>query len=736
MSARIHRTGPLPTAEARDIAGQISAGLAQAHRQGVIHRDLKCGNVILTEKPDGGTRAVITDFGLASFNLAEGESGARSPLRGSLDYMAPELFSGGRPGIASDLYALGVIFHEMLTGKVPTPAENPTVPEEANTRTETAVTPLRLAKDRCEKLPKPWGKIVARCLETDPQDRFASTDEVISMLEARGRNRHWLAAVPAAAVILAVALWHGQPKETVRLAMLAVQSVPDAAPLAETLTREAAKQLAGLSGGTRVKLTVIPLSRVQSGHVATAKQAQTRLGATHALEATLANNGDRFVLSATLTNTSSQVKVREWKADYARGDLHYAPVALAGLLTATLRLPPLAVAATVTPAAKEDYLAGIWYLRQNSTLAASLSSFERAVAADSDSPFTYAGLAEAQWFEYFFTREQVWLDRMKDSLQQAEARNPDLSQVHRLEGYRNYAAGSYERAVAEFELAIELLPQDPTAYIWLGKACEDSGRYDEALRAFKKAVEVEPKYVRTYQNLGAFYYQRSEFSNAVMYYKKALELAPQEPNVHWNLAQAYLDLGRFAEAEGELRHSIGIQETLSAINSLGATLMYEGNDREAIYWFSRALRLNAQPGAAVRRYVPLMYLGIAYRRLGQPVDSRLAYRHGLEMAEAEVAHNPRDGYVHGFLGYFSAVRGDGPRAESEIAQALSLMPKDSDTRWRAVLTYEALGRHDQTLALLSTSTGEEIADVSRWPDLSELRRNSGFLRLLASHPIK
>jgi hypothetical protein len=101
-----------------------------------------------------------------------------------------------------------------------------------------------------------------------------------------------------------------------------------------------------------------------------------------------------------------------------------------------------------------------------------------------------------------------------------------------------------------------------------------------------------------------------------------------------------------------------------------------------------------------------------------------------------VAHNPRDGYLHGFLGYFSAVLGDGPRAESEIAQALSLMPKDSDTRWRAVLTYEALGRHDQTLALLSTSTGEEIADVSRWPDLSELHRNSGFLRLLASHPIR
>ena len=97
LSARLRRTGPLPLEQDRDIARQICAGLAQAHRQGVVHGDLKCGNIILTETPEGGTRAVITDFGLASLNPPGEEDPGPGPLRGSFDYMAPELFSGARP---------------------------------------------------------------------------------------------------------------------------------------------------------------------------------------------------------------------------------------------------------------------------------------------------------------------------------------------------------------------------------------------------------------------------------------------------------------------------------------------------------------------------------------------------------------------------------------------------------------------------------------------------------------
>jgi tetratricopeptide (TPR) repeat protein len=469
--------------------------------------------------------------------------------------------------------------------------------------------------------------------------------------------------------------------------------------------------------------------------VHTAEKARTAFAATHVLHGSLERENGKVVLHALLTDVRSGGNAKDWKAEYAPGEVRYAGVALAGFVTGTLRLPPPAAAATVNPAAKQDYWAGQWYLRQNSTLDAAVPLLERAVAADPDSPLTYAGLAEAQWFEYRLTREQAWLDRTRESVRQAESRSPDVAPVHRVEGYLNYAAGFYEQALTEFERAIQLQPSNGTAYIWLGKAYEDNNQLDQARMAFLKAVEVEPGYFRPYQDLGAFYEQRSNFSEAAKYLKKAVELAPGEPTLHWGLGQIYQDLGQFGAAEYELRNSIGLQETMSAVHELGIILMYEGKARDAIPFFVRASKLNSPPGGT-RRYSPLMYLGIAYRQLNLPREASDANQRGLDMAEVDMARNPRDGYARAFLGYFSAALGQRRRAESEIAQALRLFPDDSATRWRAVLVYEALGLRDKTLELLRTSSGEQLADVNRWPYLADLHTDPRFLQLLNLHQVR
>ncbi len=118
LSARLMRVGKLEAAEALDIACQLCAGLAEAHRRGILHRDLKCANVILCQNEDGSCRAVITDFGLASrASLPSGATG------GTPDYMAPELLRGENATAASDIYALGVILYEMVAGRKPFQAD-------------------------------------------------------------------------------------------------------------------------------------------------------------------------------------------------------------------------------------------------------------------------------------------------------------------------------------------------------------------------------------------------------------------------------------------------------------------------------------------------------------------------------------------------------------------------------------------------------------------------------------
>jgi eukaryotic-like serine/threonine-protein kinase len=699
LADRIRR-GPVPEAESRAIARQICEGLAEAHRSQVIHGDLKSNNVILTRSADEIIRAVITDFGLARRPDAQ-RSGQSGEMGGTPDYMAPELWKGGKATVASDIYALGVILYELVAGAQP---------YDSSVSWETRLTrkpPLVHGK---------WDPIFQRCLDPDPAGRFASANEILEAL-APSHTGRWV-LIAAAAIILALVsgLVTYQkvtaPKTSVRLMISPFESDANTSQFTNDLRRGAAAQLARIRGNGQIRFRY-------------ASQA-----ATHVLYVKLSRQGERISLHASIADAHSGRNAREWTASYQPGQLPYVPAALAGFVTATFRVPPLTAGPEVNAAAKQDYWNGVWYTRQNSTVDVALRLLTRAVTADPDSPFTHARLAEAQWFEYFQTKDEAWLVRAKESVDQAEIFDADIAPAHRVEGYLDYGSGLYERAVAEFERAIELDPGTATAYIWMGKAYEDSGELDPALAAFDKAIEVEPNYYRTYQNLAAFYNKRSEYDRAIQYYRRAVELAPNEPDPHFALGVGYGNSGQYREAENELRLSVHLRETSNAMHALGLVLMDQGKNDEAISYISRAVTLD--PGV----YLWWMNLGTACRMANRPAESARAYRRGLELAEADMRKNPRSGYVRSLVAFLCARLGDGRRADSEIAQALQLSPADADVHWMAAATYEALGRRKDTLAVLNTSPSEVIADVSRWPDMADLRRDSRFLHLLASRQIK
>jgi tetratricopeptide (TPR) repeat protein len=399
-------------------------------------------------------------------------------------------------------------------------------------------------------------------------------------------------------------------------------------------------------------------------------------------------------------------------------------VALAGVVTGTFRLPLLAAGATVNSAARQDYLAGLTYVRRDSGIDSAIVCMERAVSADPDSPLTHAGLAEAEWFKYYLTRDRAFLERAAQSLRQAERRNPDLAQVHRIAGLLRANSGLYEQATAEYRRAIELDPTNGDAYRRLGLAYEKNNQLDEALAAYRRAIETEPGYYRNFQALGAFYIQRTNYREAINQFVRTVELARDEPSAHFVLGSAYMNFGRFAEAESELRFALGLGETPTALFTLGKILMYQGRDEEAIPYISRALARWPET------YLWWMHLGTSYKRMNLLAESDKANRRGLYLAEKEMMQDPRNGRIRSYLAYLSAALKDRSRAESEIAQALQLSPDDGDTRWMAVLTYEALGQREATLALLSASPGELVADLSRWPVVADLHKDSRFQQLL------
>ncbi|HEY1759306.1 MAG TPA: protein kinase [Bryobacteraceae bacterium] len=727
------RRGRLPAPAARKFGRQISAGLAEAHRHGVIHGDLKTNNVILaTDAAAAGgkeesVRAVITDFGLARGPAATAPLGnlQSAEAGGAPDYMAPELWTGQKVSGASDVYALGVILYELESGRRPFGLD---VPLEHR------------AMLRPPHLHAKWGGIkldpvLARCLDPAPARRFRDAGEVAKVLQPVRPLPWWLLAAAAfVAIVVGVVTYQGAiaPKDSWRLAMQSVEpSSSGMAGDALALSRDAAAELSQLKGGDVARLSFIPPAKADSG-----------ADATYILKTGLGGQNGKAILYAVLIDARSKVNVREWTAEYAPEELsRYAPVALAGMVRAALHLPPRAVRSVNTAAAK-DYWAGVWDTRQSSTLDEAISLLQRAVAEDPGSPLPYASLAEAQWFESRVTRDVSWLDRANESVRQAERRNPDVAGVHRALGYLQYSKGRYAPARAELERAIQLEPGNANAYILLGKAYEDDGQLTPALTAFQKAAEVEPGYPRVYQNLGAYFVNRSDFSKGAEYHKKAVDLAPYEPSLHSNLAAAYGLLGRFDEALSEDRRSLDLAKTRTAEHNLGQALMYRGSWAEAAEHFQNALMLGSPQGGAPP-YLTLMYLGIANRNLGHKGDSLKNCQQGLKMAE-EGQLNPRYGYEKAFLGYFKAACGNRQDAEDDIGEALGLATDESDTRWRAVLTYEELYRRyndhvyrDKTLAVLKESTPEQVDDVNRWQDLDNLHKDPAFQKLfLEKHQVK
>jgi len=302
--------------------------------------------------------------------------------------------------------------------------------------------------------------------------------------------------------------------------------------------------------------------------------------------------------------------------------------------------------------------------------------------------------------------------------------------VLRIAGLLETNAGRYERAKTFHRRAIELEPESGEGHRRLGEAYEANDEIDKALAEFQRAVELEPSYFKVHRSLGAFYFQRANYARAVVPLSKAAELAPSEPNVHFALGAAYLNSGQFSPAEQQLRIAIGLRETFSALHALGLVLMYQNQDRDAIPYFNRALEVSPDS------FWSLMYLGIASRRVHNEAESIQANQRGLTLAEVEVNRNPNNGYYRSFLGYFSAALKNRRRAEAEIAQALRQLPNDADTRWTAVLAYEALGSRDAALVLLNAAPREQLEDLNRWPDLAGLHQDPRFITLLASHSNK
>lgn len=711
---RISR-GRLESAEALNIARQLCAGLAEAHRSGVLHRDLKPANVILSPEKNPEIkelRAVITDFG-----LAVDQDGNTDLIGGTPSYMAPELKQSGQTSAASDVYALGVILYEMVTGQKPFLETT-----SSNGRSSAPPAPSKLVKS----LPGIWDDAILPCLAPNPEKR-PSAKQILAVLDRPPfYHRPWVSRVAIAALILLVAgafLWpsiydHFHP--SIRLAILPPQAPPDLAQFSGGMLSDVAEQVKRLQRKA-VTISVMPPSQVAEALVSTPEQAAQTLHATHALQLTFSRQGTDIVVEQSLVELAHQTQVGNFSDRYSPQMVGDIPSALTGAISSTLHLARPAHADEISPSATVAYARGLSYLaRDYYSYDEAINSFKEAAAQDPHSPLPLAGFAEAQLLKFDATKEKDWVDRARQSLQNAEALNRDSVRVLLAAGRLSLIEGRYPAAMDYYNRIQETEPRNVNALYGLGFTWAAEGKEENAIKSFRQAIELDPQLYSSYENFGSFYFTLGRYPEAEEQFRKGIELAPGRPGAYANLAGILVDEQKYVEAVAALQTSLKLKENPQSFNNLGAAYAFLKQDDLAAQNYRRAAAL--QPGNI--RY--WLNLGDSARRLGNLADAKSAYQEGQRLALAQLETNPQQGQARALLAYSRARLGDRVGAKNDAAWALKVRPGDNQVIRDTFLAYIALGDQDDALNALRLGTEKLAEELDVHPDLAEFRQNLRF----------
>ena len=712
LSAHLAKSNRLDPAEALEIARQLCAGLSEAHRSGIVHGDLKSGNIILSQNEDGSLRPVITDFGLASrANQPSGASG------GTPGYMAPELCRGERPSKASDIYALGVILYEIVTGRLPSKSfgSHLTLPSAPS--------------DLVKGLDPRWDAAILDSLSDSPATRPTDAAHIIARLE----KRHLSKAPLIALALVAIAASIPPIRERVidlfmpahmRLAILPFQGPTEATVIGEGALQDLADRLRHLPSARRTLVVISPEAELKNS-VQTAEQAGRVLHATHAMQTSLRREGPDYIAEGSVIDLATQVHLRDFSARYSQATIGAFPSALAGEVSLALHMRTAAAPEVLSAAAAAPYDKGLYLLHTDEqTFENAIALFQQAGRLDSRSPLPPAALAEAQIIKYGITRDSNCLYEAQRALREAESLNPDSARVRLIGGLLNKKAGQYQKALEDYRRVQELEPHNVEALLEIASVYFAVSMPDKAIETYRQAIALDPGYYKSHEQLGALYYFRSEYPKAVEEFQQAISRAPGRFVAHSNLGAALMDLGKYDEAEKALTVSLQLRETAPALNNLGAVRAYQRRDAEAVGYYARAVALDPND------YVNIDNLGDSYRRLRRLTAARAAYRKTMDLALMDLAENPSPGYPRAFLAYCAARLGDRARAQAEVSQALKSSPGIKGVIRNAVLTYEVLGQRDKAIAVLGHATPEVLQELQRHPDLADFSHDPRFQDLV------
>lgn len=669
LRAKLLREGELPVADVVRILREVASALSYAHKHGVAHRDIKPDNVMLT-----GEFALVTDFGVAKALTESSKAPGAVTLTGlgvtlgTPAYMAPEQATAD-PSIdhRADLYAVGVMAYEMLTGSLPFAGRTTQATLVAH-----AIEKPEPIERRRPAVPRALAALIMRCLEKHPADRPQSAAELLANLDAfqtdhgmsaqpsatRRRNIRIAAAAAGAIVLAAVvslavanrrALTGGpQPVTDLRsVAVLPLANVGGDARdeyFSDGLTDELAIALSKLPGLRIASRTSAYAFKGRKD--ADAGEIGRRLHVQAILEGAVRRSGDRLRVGAQLTSVSDGLAIWSDTYDRSTSDIFAVQHDIARAIAAALKLKLGGAAAELSSTAHgtdnvdayDSFLRGryLWNRRGAANLRRALAYFEESITRDPGFARAYAGLAITYAIlpEYTDSAPRDVLAKTRSAATRALALDSTLAEAHTALGLSAVHAWDFRAGEAEYQKAIALDPAYPTARQWYGELLYHTGRIDSSQAEIQRAVALDPLAPIPPLALGYVLTLAGRYEDAIKQLSKADELAPGLGLTRVTLAEAHLQMGQTQKAIDELEEAVRLDsETVWTKGMLCHAYGHAGRSADARRLLKEIEARGDKEGAS-RVSLAVCHLGIGDRSAALDEMERAVKNHEIAVFTA------------------------------------------------------------------------------------------------------
>ncbi len=768
----LRRDGKFAPKDAISVVEQVCRALDCAHSEGVIHRDLKPQNIMR----DKNGRIVVMDFGLAR-SLGDSGMTQTGAIVGTLEYMSPEQALGTTLDQRSDIFSVGLIFFELLTGKTPYQADTAIASLMKRTREE-----AQSASDLDPSVPKSLSAIVSRCLERDPGNRYHSAVELLQQLttweanpnisieklsqmiphpiirrsrfnlDLPGKSWMWISG---AVLVIALATFAGRSllnrpgssfsetaqgipplKQGKYVAILPMKQIGDPAVVgyvADGIQEALATKLFQLK---EVHLTSSDEVEKASVKDLPLRKLARALGVNLVLQGSVQGNKDQLRVTLSLDDAASGRRLWSQEFPGAPGDLLTLEDQIYGTLSSALALKPtdeeqarVGAHPTENVKAYDLYLQGRNALRNGHSQDAykqAVGLFEQAIETDPNFALAYSGLADSSLRMYGESKDSIWAQKATLAAQQAERLSGNLPEVHLSLGSVYSSTGKNTQAVTELKRALELAPNSDEAYRNLGEAYRLSGQSDEAIAAYQKAVAANPYYWTNHTALGNEYLRLGDNAKAIPEFKKVVELAADNPMGYEGLGSVYLREGMWGEAIPQLQKALALAPDAPTYSNLGTAYFFLKDYNQSTKMYEKAVEMTPDDEGLLGN------LGDSYRWSGHSDQASAAYGKAISLAFQELQVNPRSAAIMGDLGLLYAKKGDAANALQYTNQARAISPDEVQLMYSEALVKTMIGQPEEALKSLRLALEKGYSAQEAWndPELQKLQALPQFSQLV------